>query len=323
MYRVRFAPSGNSFTLQRTDTLLEGALRAGLAPNYGCSNGNCGLCKARVVVGEVVKVRHHDYVLTTAEKAQGVILMCSTAAAGDLELEAGEARAPDQIPPQRIVARLRQLTPLSDRVTLLHLQTPRTQRLRFLAGQSVTLSLGNTRAECAIASCPCDDRNLQFHLLRDADAFSRQLHECRPSEAVTVDGPRGTFALTQAPDRPIVFLAGGTGFAPIKSLAEHLLAVDDTCPAELAWLAAPGGHYLDNLCRSWADALDAFRYIPLTVAGDDYAAALDRVPALADAARYAWYVAGPPPLLTAVRQRLSGVVAADALHLAPIPPAAR
>ena len=316
MHRVRFAPSGNSFTLQRSDTLLEGALRAGLAPNYGCSSGNCGLCKARVVAGEVVKARHHDYVLTAAEKAQGVILMCSTAAASDLELEAGEARAPEQIPQQHIVARLRQVAPLSDRVTLLHLQTPRTQRLRFLAGQSVTLSLNDMRAEYAVASCPCDDRNLQFHLLRDADAFSRRLHECRPGEAVTIDGPHGAFALTQAPGRPIVFLAGGIGFAPIKSLAEHLLAVDDSYPAELIWLAKPGGHYLDNLCRSWADALDAFRYVPLTVAGDDYAAALDHVPALADAARYAWYVAGPSPRLTAARERLSGTVSADALHLA-------
>lgn len=321
MYRVRLAPSGNSFTLQRTDTLLEGALRAGLAPNYGCSNGNCGLCKARVVSGEVVKARPHDYVLTAAEKTQGVILMCSTAAASDLDLEAGEARAPEQIPRQHIVARLRQLTPLSDRITLLHLQTPRTQRLRFLAGQSVTLSVPGASAECAIASCPCDDRNLQFHVPRSGDDFSRRLHECHPTEAVTVAGPHGTFALTQAPGRPVAFVAGGTGFAPIKSLVEHLMAVDETCPIELVWLAEPGEHYLDNLCRSWADALDAFRYLPLTLADDDYAAALDHVPALAAAARYAWYVAGPSPLLTAARERLSGTVSADALHLAPVSPA--
>ena len=309
MYRVRLLPSGHSFTLQATDSLLEGALRAGLAPNYGCSNGNCGLCKARVLSGHTTKIRHHDYVLSAADKTAGVVLMCSVAATSDLELEAGEARAANEIPPQHIVARTRAVTPLSDHVTLLHLQTPRTQRLRFLAGQSVTLTIGATHATLPVASCPCDDRNLQFHVVADDSAAAGAVAELHPGDAVTVDGPSGDFTLAES-DRPVVFVAGDTGFAPIKSLAEHLMAVDETRAATLYWLAAAGGHYMDNLCRSWSDALDAFRYCPITIGTDGYAPALaDIVADLARRAPVELYVAGPQALLTAARERLAPAAA--------------
>ena len=310
MYRVRLLPSGHSFTLQATDSLLEGALRAGLAPNYGCSNGNCGLCKARVVSGTTTKIRHHDYVISAAEKALGYVLMCSVSPTSDLELEAGEAHAANEIPAQHIVARVRVLTPLAGHVGLLHLQTPRTQRLRFLAGQSVALGIGAARATLPIASCPCDDRNLQFHVVAGNDTAARAIATLRPGDAVTVDGPTGDFTLAES-DRPVVFVAGDTGFAPIKSLAEHLMAVDETRPATLYWLAAAGGHYMDNLCRSWTDALDAFRYCPITIGTDGYA------PALADIARdiagdapVELYVAGPEALLSAARERLAPVTGA-------------
>lgn len=303
MYRVRLLPSGHSYMLTAGDTLLEGALRAGLAPNYGCSNGACGLCKARVVTGATAKARPHDYVLSVAEKTLGYVLMCSTAPASDLVIEAGEARVPHEIPAQRIVARVRALAPLGARVRLLHLQTPRTQRLRFLAGQSVTLTVDAAHASLPIASCPCDDRNLQFHVPGDDTAFAQAVAQLRLGDAVTVEGPTGEFILAES-ERPVVFIAGETGFAPIKSLAEHLMAVDETRPAHLYWLAAPGGHYMGNLCRSWTDALDAFRYTPITVGADAYAAALTRIAAdTAQPGAVEIYVAGPQALLQAVRAR--------------------
>lgn len=315
MYRVRLLPSGHEYTLQPSDTLLEGALRAGLAPNYGCSSGNCGLCKARVVAGATTKIRHHDYVLSTADKAAGAVLMCSVAPASDLAVEAGEARTASEIPPQRIVARVRALTPLGAGVSLLHLQTPRTQRLRFLAGQHVTLGVDAARADFPIASCPCDDRNLHFHIADAADAATRALTQLRLGDAVTVDGPKGEFTLSES-ERPVVFIAGDTGFAPIKSLAEHLMAVDETRPAHLYWLAPAGGHYMNNLCRSWTDALDAFRYTPVTVGTDGHTAALARIAAdiLAQADAEV-YVAGPAPLLAAARTRLAPM--AVSLRLGP------
>lgn len=303
---VTLLPSGHRFTVQEHDTLLEAALRAGLAPDYGCSSGNCGLCKARVVSGIAERVRPHDYVMSEADKAAGHILMCACTARTDLVLEAGEARDPRDIPVQHIAGRVRGLEPLSERVSLLHVQTPRTHRLRFLAGQAVRVTLGSAPPrELPIASCPCDDRNLQFHVARDdADPFARAVHgELRTGELVTLEGPHGEFTLPAELPPEIVFLAWDTGFAPVKSLIEHLMALDEGHAMRLYWIAPEGGHYLDNLCRAWADALDRFRYHPL-LAGttDPLAAVLAAEGGLGGATVYA---AGPADALAQAKRRLA------------------
>ena len=194
---VTLHPSRHDFFVEGADTLLEAALRAGLAVNYGCSNGNCGLCKARVVSGQVKKVRPHDYVLSEAEKSQGYTLLCSHAAVGDLVLEALETSSAGDIPQQQIVARIKTIEAYGENVRLLHLQTPRNNRLRFLAGQSATLTAGETSAQLPIASCPCDDRNLHFHVERNPkDDFARNVFDVLiAGDPVTVFGPWGDFVL--------------------------------------------------------------------------------------------------------------------------------
>ncbi len=263
-------PSRHEFFVDGADTILDAALRAGLALNYGCSSGNCGLCKARVVSGQVKRIRHHDYVLSEAEKIQGYTLLCSNTAVSDLVVEALEAQAPGDIPQQHISARVKAIGRLADSVMLLHLQTPRNNRLRFLAGQSVTLSvLGAEPMQLPVASCPCDDRNLQFHIERDSDhSFAeRVFHSLGQGDAVTVWGPWGDFVLRPESTRSILFLVCDTGFAHVNSLVEHALARGSAEHIHLYWLATrPSGHYLANMCRSWADALDKFHFHPLTVA---------------------------------------------------------
>ncbi len=266
---VHLLPSQHDFFVEGADTVLEAALRAGLNMNYGCSNGNCGLCKARVVSGRTKKVRNHDYVMPENEKAHGFVLLCSHTAVTDCTFEAPEGVDAGEIPLQQIAARVHQVTPLSEEMTLLHLQTPRTNRLRFLAGQSVMLSVNDEPArEFPIASCPCDDRNLQFHIPRRADdPFLRHVaNNLRPSNTVMVEGPRGEFVLDDTSPRPLVFIAYGAGFAPSKSLIEHAMALDVAGTLHLYWITeAATGQYLQNLCRAWADALDNFYYVPIVI----------------------------------------------------------
>jgi CDP-4-dehydro-6-deoxyglucose reductase len=265
---VVLRPSGHEFDVIGADTLLEAGLRAGLGVNYGCSSGNCGLCKARVLSGEVRKVRHHDYVFPEAEKNRGYILLCSYTAVTDVVLEAGVASRPEEIQFQEIAARVKELKPLTDKVMLVHLQTPRSTRLRFLAGQSVALSVsdraGGEEADVyAIASCPCDDRNLQFHVRRiPGNQFAERVFGgLRAGETVTVYGPVGDFVLRPDSRRPILLLACNSGFAPIKSLVEHAMSLEAAESLHLYWLATvQGGHYMSNWCRAWADALDNFHY---------------------------------------------------------------
>jgi CDP-4-dehydro-6-deoxyglucose reductase len=299
---VLVKPSGHEFFVDGNDSLLEAALRAGLSLDYGCSAGSCGKCKARVVSGQVHRTRHSDYVLTAAEKNAGVVLMCCNTALTDVVIEAREALGAADMPLQTLDARVKAVSPLGDDVRLLHLQTPRSNRLRFLAGQSVSLSLGEgLSASLPVASCPCDDRNLQFHVRRRAgDAFAERVFDgLKGVDSLRVEGPRGEFVLDEASHRPLVFLAAESGFAPIKSLIEHAMALEAAESMHLVWVAADdrNGHYLDNLCRSWSDALDDFRYTPLTAGGDLTDESVLR-PVLQDLSRLAEcdvYVAGPAP----------------------------
>jgi CDP-4-dehydro-6-deoxyglucose reductase len=293
---VQVQPSGREYFVDGNDSLLEAALRAGLSLDYGCSIGSCGKCKARVVSGQVHRTRHSDYALTAAEKNAGVVLMCCHTALGDLVIEAREAHGAADMPLQNLEARVKAVSPLGDDVRLLHLQTPRSNRLRFLAGQSVSLSLADgIRASIPLASCPCDDRNLQFHIPRRAgDAFAERVFGgLKGVDSVRVEGPRGEFVLNEESHRALVFIAGESGFAPIKSLIEHAMALEAAESLHLVWIATgQGGHYLDNLCRSWSDALDDFSYTPLT----DDETALRQV--LRDHPRLVEcdvYVAGPAP----------------------------
>ncbi len=310
---VKLEPSGHEYFVDGNDNLLEAALRAGLALDYGCSAGSCGKCKARVLSGEVQKTRHSDYVLSGAEKSAGVILMCCNTAVLDLVIEAREAHGAADMPLQSIDAKVKAVDPISDQVRLLHLQTPRSSRLRFLAGQSVTLELTDgSRADFPVASCPCDDRNLHFHVKRRADdAFSAHVFaDLGRTDTVRLLGPRGTFVLDEDSPRPLVFLAADSGFAPIKSLIEHAMALEIAETLSLVWVAFDkGGHYLDNLCRSWGDALDDFRYVPLRV--DDFGSPAATEALLQEAvgfctrlADYDFYVSGPAPFGRAAERML-------------------
>lgn len=286
---VTVRPSGHEFFVEGAETLLKAALRAGLSPNYGCGNGNCGLCKARVAAGETAAVAPSDYRFSAAEKAQNYVLMCvCTAQSSDLVLEVLEAGAPADIPEQRVLARVRSVDALNEEMMRLHLQTPRSNRMRFLAGQRVTLGLragvasgADLHAEYPVASCPCDDRNLIFHVRRpdrhpagaDFQDAAHDFAQClfaglvKPGEEISVWGPWGGFVLEQGSVRPLVFIAIDEGFAPINSLIEHAIAVDAAESITLYWAASqPGGQYLPNQCRAWAAALDEFSYLPLGVA---------------------------------------------------------
>jgi len=264
-HRVRIEPSGREFDIEGDDTLLEGALRAGLALDYGCGNGNCGQCRARLLAGEVRRTRHHDFTFGEAELLGGAILACAVAPATDIVIEAGEADSVTQIPQQRITTSLLEVRTLGEELAAVSLRLPRSQRLRFLAGQRVTLTAASLPPlELGIASCPCEELRLEFHVPRLADApltaalLDGDLHRFTP---ITIDGPRGDFVLDRDSNRSLVFIAIGTGFAPVRSLVEHAQALEQAPHIHLERLPlAPHGLYLDNLCRSWVDAFDDFSY---------------------------------------------------------------
>lgn len=266
---VTIQPSGHEFLVEGNDTLLDAALRNGVSLDYGCSNGNCGECRARLLSGEVKKVHAHDYVLKQADKDAGVILLCSYAPVNDVVIEANVAGARD-IPVQQLSARVKTVEVFNSRIAALHLVAPRSRRLRFLAGQSIDVSLDGVRGRYAIASCPCEDRHIEIQIpRRTGDAFAESLFTTlKANETVNLEGPYGEFVLDEDSPRPVIFLAFGAGFAPIKSLVQHAMSLELAESMDLHWLADEAGHYQDNLCRTWTDALDNFNYLPHAQTGD-------------------------------------------------------
>lgn len=301
---VRILPSGHDYFVDGSDSLLEGGLKAGLALDYGCSNGNCGKCRSRLISGEVRQIKAYDYVLTEEEKEAGHILTCCYSPVTDVVLESGEAHGAKDIPIQYIDAKVKSIKPLNEHVTLLQLRTPRTRRLRFLAGQYATLSnkeLG--KSNYSIASCPCDDMNIQFHIDLSQDTpLSRLLRESGSVSDLRIEAPHGEFIMKEDSEHSDLFIAWGSGFAPIKSLVEHAMALDKAEDIHLYWFAPEDDHYLNNLCRSWDDALDNLHYHPIILDHDDDfdARSFDQIgPALSD---YDIYISAP----NAINSKLHG-----------------
>lgn len=304
--QVRIQPSGHDFFVEGNESMLAAALRAGLALPYGCMDGSCGRCRGRIVSGEVRALdgRRGD------DARAGVRLCCHTAVT-DVVVEVPEARGPADIESQHLVGWVRSMKRVSDSLMVLGLQTAPANRLRFLAGQSVTLTLGERLSgEYPIASCPCEEGSLQFHVHRGKDAFSQHLFDgLRYGDVFSIAGPHGRFVLRADSANPLLFLAWETGFAPIKGLIEQAMALDAAEAMHLWWGAASeSGHYLHNLCRAWSDAFDNLTYAPAVVA-DGPAAAVRRWLAglhldAASLAGYDAYVAGPARFLEAVAPEL-------------------
>lgn len=268
---VRLLPSRHDYTSDKSETLLESALRAGLAVDYGCNNGKCGKCKARLLSGQVEKTRHQDYVFSESEKSQGYILTCSNSAKTDITLETEEAVSVDDIPLQTIISKVKKIDRSNGQAIILTLKTPRSQRLRFLAGQHIELHLDNHRtddaqvinAEYSIASCPCEPNTLEFHIpVNDSTPFAQTVvHKLKNNENITLNGPHGSFVLDEDSPNSLIFVAWDTGFAAIKSLIEHAMSLEHAETIHLYWITTKvENHYRDNLCRSWSDFLDNFTY---------------------------------------------------------------
>ena len=262
--QIQLMPSGHEYLLEGNTTLLEAGLSAGFALNYGCSNGNCGNCKGKLLSGEVKKIRQHDYCFSEVEKNQNYILMCCNTALTDIVIEVDEAGSTQDIPLQNITAKVKKLEPADDKVSILNIKTPRTQRLRFLAGQQVKLAVNqDINKILPIASCPCDDMNIQFHITKqDGDLFAEYiLEQLKSGDEIHIEGPQGEFVLDDDASNPIVFIAMDTGFAPIKSLVEHAITLAHAEGVHLHWLTSENQHhYMRNQCRAWDDAFDSLQY---------------------------------------------------------------
>lgn len=331
MYSVRLEPSGRTFETGPHETLLDAALRAGLAVAYRCAGGACGSCRSRVVSGSLRETRFHDFVIDERARAEGQILLCCAVAGSDMVLESVIARGVEDIPRQQIITKVSKIEKLAPDVVRVFLRTPRSQTLRFLAGQYVTLEIPELPPRRkSIAGCPCNTLHLEFHVHRTpGDSFSEFVFtKLRLNQTVILTGPEGRFVFDEDSSRPAIFLAYETGFPAIKSLIDQAVRIGFSRPMHLYWVVRPGSaHYLNDACRALAGSLPNFRYSPISLpranadpARDLTMAAQLVVQEYPDLNEHRLYSNGPPELLSgAIPLLRDHGLASDNLHIDHLP----
>ncbi len=249
--------------------MLESAMAADLMIPYGCRNGACGTCKGRILEGRVDYGAHQASTLTEDEKRQGLALFCCARPETDLVIEVKEVRRAGDIRIRKLPCRVETIDRPAPDVAVVKLKLPASERLQFLAGQYIDLLLkDNHRRSFSLATPPHDDALLEIHVRHvPGGFFSDQLFtQFKGREILRFEGPLGNFFLREESDKPIVFVAGGTGFAPIKGVIEHALhhRLDAKRPMALYWGArAKRDLYLADLPGRWQQASGNFTYIPV------------------------------------------------------------
>ena len=276
VFQVTVKPSGKQFAAEPDERLLDAALRQGIVLPYGCKNGACGSCKGRVLEGRIEQGPHQAKALPHDEAVAGQALFCCATAKSDLVLEARVVSAVGDIPIRKMPCRVAAIeqTGAPD-VRILRLQLPANERLQYLAGQYVELILRDgTRRSYSMACPPHAAERLELHVRhmnggRFTDAlFGQSEPPVKERDILRMEGPLGTFFLREDSDKPIVMLASGTGFAPIKAIVEHVIEKSIRRPITLYWGGRrPRDLYMDALCRQWEATLPGFRYVPVVSDG--------------------------------------------------------
>jgi CDP-4-dehydro-6-deoxyglucose reductase len=265
-HRVTIQSSGHAFTVNDGETVLAAALREGIVIAYGCRSGVCGTCKGDLVEGSIDYGTYQEHAMSEPERRAGKALFCQARPHTDLTIrcrEIGAAVKGMQI--KLLPARVARMQRVAPDVMLLELKLPSNERLPFLAGQYVDLLLrGAIRRSFSMANAPHDDGFLQLHLRNYDGPFSRHVFNVmKEKDIIRIEGPFGTFFLREDSTKPIVLLASGTGFAPIKAIVEHALHGGLKRPMTLYWgCRVRADLYLDELAARWQRE-GRLRYVPV------------------------------------------------------------
>jgi CDP-4-dehydro-6-deoxyglucose reductase, E3 len=237
-YQVTIRPSGHSFQVQADETVLVAALREGFGLAYGCRNGACGSCKGKLLEGKIDYGKHADTALSAEEQANGLALFCVARPLGDIVIECREVGAIKDQQIKILPCRVHAIDKPAPDVALISLKLPANERLQFLAGQYIEFLLKDgKRRSYSMANAPHDDALLQIHVrhLPGGLFTDHVLDKLKERDILRFEGPHGTFFLREDSEKPMVLLASGTGFAPIKAIVEHALHQGIKRPMTLYW----------------------------------------------------------------------------------------
>lgn len=315
-YRVQVQPSGQIFTVEKGESVLDAALRQGIAFPYGCRNGACGSCRGKVLEGQFVYPDGLPAALTQQEADRGFTVFCQARPVSDLAIEVDAISTVKGIRVRTLPVRVARKVLLAHDVIGLYLKLPEGQRLQFLAGQYIDIVLKDGRRRAfSLANPPFADEYLELHVRHIAGGeFSHYVfHQMRENALLRIRGPLGSFFLRESSQRPLLFVAGGTGFAPVKGIIEDALSRDIQRPIYLFWgVRSRRDLYMHDLATQWATEHPHVHYLPVLSepssedhwtgrTGWVHDVVLETFP---DPTPYDVYASGPPVMVHAVRDSL-------------------
>jgi len=266
-YQISAIPCGRMITAKKGETILEAALRQGLTLPYLCRDGACGTCKGKLLKGAVDYGTYQKGVLTEEEKKQGMALFCCAKPISDLDIECHEIDLLKRFPVKTLELRVQTMERAAPDVMLLELRIEGGEHMDFIAGQYVAVLLDDGgKRSFSIANPPYQTDRLQLHIrLVEGGKFTGHVFDgMKEGDALRVQGPYGSFFLHDESDKPIIFMSGGTGFAPIKSMLEHAFDTGSKRPMVLYWGARiPADLYLAGLPEKWQQEHENFRFVPV------------------------------------------------------------
>lgn len=309
-FKVKVEPSGHEFTTAAGETLLEAAERQGIPLPYGCRNGLCGSCAGTLVSGALSYPEEVQDSLT--DKPENYCLTCQGTPSSDIVVRIQEVETEQQVEVRTLPCKVVKLEQLAHDVMRIYLKLPDNQRLQFLAGQYLDFLLEDGRRRAfSIANAPHDDAQIELHVrhVPGGEFTDFVFDDMREGNIQRIQAPLGGFYLREESDRPLILMAGGTGFAPLKAILEHAFHIGIERPIHLYWgVRAERDLYLDSLPAEWEAQKTFFRYTTVLSEPDAdwqgrsgwvHQAVVDDYP---DLSGHDLYMSGPPPMVFAAKR---------------------
>ena len=269
-FTVTVQPSGRTFSVDRDEPILTAAIRQGVGLPYGCKDGACGSCKSKLLEGRVIHGVHQSKALSAEEEAAGWILTCQAAAQTDVVVEARTVPGAGEYAIRKMPTRVTSISKPAPDVAILHMQLPANDKLQYRAGQYVEFILRDgSRRSYSMANAPHtqDDKpGIELHLrhLPGGKFTDHVFTAMKEKDILRMEGPFGSFFLREDSDKPMILLASGTGFAPIKAIIEHLRHNKSARHAELYWgCRSKADLYLHEWAAEAAASMPNLKYIPV------------------------------------------------------------
>ncbi len=265
-YQVKLPTTGHSFTANADETILAAALHSSVSLPYGCRGGRCGACKGKILKGEI-RYKETPKGLTEQMQQHNYALLCQAHACSDLEIAVDEVDKFSKIKIMNMPAKVARLEQLSHDVMRVYLKLPENIRMQFFAGQYLDIiqDTGEHRS-FSIANAPHDDELVELHIRHiDGGEYTQYIFDrMKIGEILRIEAPLGNFTLNESSPRPMVLMAGGTGFAPLKGMLEHAFHIGLEKPMHLFWgVRSRRDLYMPDLPLEWARRYPLFRYTPV------------------------------------------------------------